>query len=385
MRPFFIFTSESVSEGHPDKVADQISDAVVDAYLSREPDAKVACETLVTRGTVILAGEIAAHEILKDDELRAIVRNVIRDIGYTRENLGFNFNRFEFQNRLHRQSDAINIAVEQGGAGDQGMMFGYAVDETENLMPLPINLAHRLVKKQAEVRKNGTLPWLGPDAKSQVSIRYNNGQPVFVETVVISTQHLENIDNREIEAEVVEHIIKAVIPPELRDETVEYLVNPSGRFVQGGPEADTGLTGRKIIVDTYGGSCPHGGGAFSGKDPTKVDRSGAYMARYIAKNLVAAGLAHRCTVQLSYAIGKADPTSVLIDFHGSGLVDEKSALKVVREIVDLTPMGIITHLNLRRPIYRSTATYGHFGRALTDFTWERTTDLADWLRQEFGM
>lgn len=385
MRPFFIFTSESVSEGHPDKVADQISDAVVDAYLSREPDAKVACETLVTRGTVILAGEIAAHEILKDDELRAIVRNVIRDIGYTRENLGFNFNRFEFQNRLHCQSDEINTAVEQGGAGDQGMMFGYAVDETENLMPLPINLAHRLVKKQAEVRKNGTLPWLGPDAKSQVSIRYNNGQPVFVETVVISTQHLENIDNREIEAEVVEHIIKAVIPPELRDETVEYLVNPSGRFVQGGPEADTGLTGRKIIVDTYGGSCPHGGGAFSGKDPTKVDRSGAYMARYIAKNLVAAGLAHRCTVQLSYAIGKADPTSVLIDFHGSGLVDEKSALKVVREIVDLTPMGIITHLNLRRPIYRSTATYGHFGRALTDFTWERTTDLADWLRQEFGM
>ena len=355
----YIFTSESVSEGHPDKVADQISDAVLDAYLRLDPFAKVACETLVTHGAVILAGEVNSTHRLSDDDLHEVVCDVIRNIGYIDESLGFNCNRFEFQNRLHRQSSDIKNAVEHGndklGAGDQGMMFGYAVKETEGLMPLPICLAHKLVEKQAEVRKNGILPWIGPDAKSQVSVLYDNGRPVSVEKVVLSTQHSSDIDNGQIEEAVIEHIINPVVPPEMRSGNIEYLVNPSGQFIVGGPEADTGLTGRKIIVDTYGGSCPHGGGAFSGKDATKVDRSAAYMARYIAKNLVAAGLAHRCTVQLSYAIGRSDPTSVLLDFHGTGRVDEKDAMKLIQEIVDLTPAGIIRRLDLRRPIFRPTA------------------------------
>jgi len=388
MTKSYVFTSESVSEGHPDKVADQISDAVLDAYLELDPLAKVACETLVTRGALILAGEVNSTEKLDEDVLRGTVRNTIRNIGYVDEATGFNCDRFEFENRLHRQSRDIERAVEQGGnnlgAGDQGMMFGYAVNETPELMPLPIWLAHRLVEKQAEVRKNGTVPWFGPDAKSQVVVRYRYGRPAVVEKVVLSTQHSADAGNGDVKESVTQQIIEAVIPSELKADNIEYLVNPSGRFVTGGPEADTGVTGRKIIVDTYGGSCPHGGGAFSGKDATKVDRSAAYMARYVAKNLVAAGLASRCTVQLSYAIGRADPTSVFLDFYGTGRVDEDKVLEFVKGMVDLTPAGIIKTLDLRRPIYSPTAAYGHFGRNLPTFTWEKT-DLVGDLRNRFGM
>lgn len=379
----YIFTSESVSEGHPDKVADQISDAVLDAYLEVDPQSKVACETLISHGSVILAGEVSSAHHLSDDYLKGIVRDVIREIGYVNNRLGFSCDRFEFQNRMHPQALDILHCVEKQdgclGAGDQGLMFGYATDETPELMPLPIIYAHRLMQRHAEVRKSGELPWLGPDAKSQLSVRYVDGYPETVEAVVLSTQHIDGISRVAVEKAVIEHIIEPVIQPELRSDEIVYLVNPSGRFVTGGPEADTGLTGRKIIVDTYGGSCPHGGGAFSGKDPTKVDRSAAYMARYIAKNLVGTGLTKQCTVQISYAIGWPEPISFLIDFHGTGHVDEEEAVKAVAEMLDLSPAGIISHLDLRRPIYRTTAAYGHFGRHLKDFTWE-SPDLLDALR-----
>ena len=342
----------------------------------------------MTRGALILAGEVNSTARLDDDALRSIVGNTIRNIGYVDDTVGFNCDRFEFENRLHRQSRDIEQAVERGGnnfgAGDQGMMFGFAVDETPELMPLPIWLAHRLVEKQAEVRKNGTVPWLGPDAKSQVTVRYEKGRPEVVEKVVLSTQHAADIGNGEVEKSVTQHVINTVIPSELRADNIEYLINPSGRFVTGGPEADTGVTGRKIIVDTYGGSCPHGGGAFSGKDATKVGRSAAYMARYLAKNLVASGLASRCTVKLSYAIGKADPTSVFLDFHGTGRVDEDEVLEFVKGMINLTPAGIIKTLDLCRPIYSPTAAYGHFGRNLPAFTWEKT-DLVSDLRNRFGL
>ncbi|WP_350341550.1 methionine adenosyltransferase [Desulfoferula mesophila] len=378
MNSSYIFTSESVSEGHPDKVADQISDAVVDAHMALDPEAKVACETLVAPGTVILAGEISTRMPCGSEFIKNLVSEVIRDIGYTTG--FFNHKNFEFHNLLHEQSPNINQAVEkqdgQIGAGDQGMMFGYATDETEKMMPLPIFYAHRLMQRQAEVRKSGQLPWLGPDAKCQLSVRYEGDRPKVIETVVFSTQHQP--DKQDIEQEVIENIIAPVIPAELRALDIQYLVNPSGCFAIGGPEADTGLTGRKIVVDTYGGSCPHGGGAFSGKDPTKVDRSGAYICRYIAKNLVAAGLASRCTVQVSYAIGQANPTSFFLNFHGTGQVEEMKAMETILDLVDLTPAGIIKRLDLRRPIYRQTAAYGHFGRP--GFTWEET-DLVDSLSQ----
>jgi S-adenosylmethionine synthetase len=388
MQKYHDFTSESVSEGHPDKVADQISDAVLDAYLSKDPLAKVACETLITHGVVILAGEVSSKHRLSDRDLHDIVCGVIRDIGYTEDALGFNCTRFEFQNHLHRQSGNIGKAVEHSngtlGAGDQGLMFGHAVAETDELMPLPITLAHRLVQRQAEVRRSGIWSWLGPDAKSQVTVRYCGDNPACVTGVVLSTQHLPGVEDAEISETVIEHIIKPTIPERLLKERCTVLVNPSGRFEIGGPKADTGLTGRKIIVDTYGGSCPHGGGAFSGKDPTKVDRSAAYMARYLAKNIVAAGLAAKCTIQLSYAIGKADPTSFYVDLPGTGRVDEVKVEAAVRDMVDLTPLGIISRLDLRRPIYLQAAVCGHFGRELPDFTWERT-DLVEPLQAAFGI
>jgi len=383
----YLFSSESVSEGHPDKMADQISDAVLDSVLSQDPAAKVACETLITRGHVIAAGEMhtSANPSLP---LPDIIRSTIKDIGYIDPTFGFDYRDCDIQVLIGEQSKEINLAVEHAdgeiGAGDQGLMFGYAVDETPELMPLPISLAHRLVQKQAEVRKSGHLPWLRPDAKSQVTVRYAEGRPQAVTQVVLSTQHAPAVSNREITEAVRCKIIDPVIPESLRDNGISYHVNPSGRFETGGPAADTGLTGRKIIVDTYGGSCPHGGGAFSGKDPTKVDRSASYVARWIAKNIVAAGLSRRCTIQLSYAIGIADPLSLMIDLHGEGIVETGDLVSAVREIFDLTPAGIIAALDLRRPIYRQTAAYGHFGRELSDFTWERTDRAAD-LRQYFGL
>lgn len=382
MNKTYLFTSESVSEGHPDKIADQISDAILDAYLQADPRAKVACETMVTDGTVIVAGELFSENADLSNSLEDLVRSVIKDIGYVNPKLGFDYRTFKFQNRMHTQSPNIRECVENNGtdcigAGDQGLMFGHATVETPELMPLPILLAHRLAQRQAEVRKNGTLPWLGPDAKSQITVRYRGDRPERIEKVVLSTQHSAAISNEEIETAVIKNIIRAVIPEEMLTDDTSFLVNPSGRFEIGGPEADTGLTGRKIIVDTYGGSCPHGGGAFSGKDPTKVDRSAAYAARHISKNLVAAGIADRCTIQLAYAIGQADPVSVAVDFHGTGRIGEAEATEIVTKVFDLTPGGIIRNLDLRKPIYRRTAAYGHFGRELPEFTWEKTDKTQD--------
>lgn len=383
----YLFSSESVSEGHPDKIADQISDAVLDAVLSQDPEAKVACETLITRGHVIVAGEIRTSSS-PSLPLSDIIRSTIKDIGYTDPAFGPDYQDCDIRILIGEQSKEIITAVEHAdgkiGAGDQGLMFGYAVDETPELMPLPISLAHRLVQKQAEVRKSGRLSWLRPDAKSQVTVRYVEGRPQAVTQVVLSTQHAPGISNRKITEAVRQEIIDPVIPENLRDRAISYHVNPSGSFEVGGPAADTGLTGRKIIVDTYGGSCPHGGGAFSGKDPTKVDRSASYMARWIAKNVVAAGLSRRCTIQISYAIGIADPLSFMVDLHGEGTVETEDLVSAVREIFDLTPAGIIATLELRRPIYRQTAAYGHFGRELPDFTWERTDRAAD-LRRYLGL
>jgi len=378
MEKDFLFASESVSEGHPDKMADQISDAVLDSLFREDPEAKVACETLLAPGRVIVAGELRTSASL---DLEPLVRSTVKEIGYVHPSYGFDCHTCRVENLLGKQSENIADAVDRAdgeiGAGDQGLMFGYAVTETPELMPLPISLAHRLVQKQAEVRKSGRLPWLRPDAKSQVTVHYQGSRPVAVERVVLSTQHSAEIANSEIIEAVKNEIIDKVIPEDLRTNGIRYLINPSGRFEIGGPQGDTGLTGRKIIVDTYGGSCPHGGGAFSGKDPTKVDRSAAYAARYIAKNIVAAGLADRCTVQLSYAIGVAEPLSLMVNLHGQRKADEKKVADAIRQIFDLTPKGMIEMLDLRRPIYRKTAAYGHFGRELPEFTWERTDKVED--------
>jgi len=372
----YLFTSESVTEGHPDKIADQISDAILDAALAEDETARVACETLVTTGLVVVAGEITTKARI---DYTRIARETIREIGYTRAKYGFDCDTCSVLSALDSQSPDIAMGVDTGGAGDQGLMFGFACNETPELMPLPIQLAHSLARKLSEVRKNDQLPYLRPDGKSQVTVEYRDGRPFRLEAVVISSQHADSVTTEQLRAEILEQVIKPTISAELLDENTKYHINPTGRFVTGGPQGDTGLTGRKIIVDTYGGYAPHGGGAFSGKDPTKVDRSAAYMARYAAKNIVAAGLADRCLVQLAYAIGVADPMSVFIDTSGTGRVSEATLSNLVREHFQLTPQGIIKELQLRRPIYKATAAYGHFGRTENGFTWE-ATDKAEALR-----
>jgi S-adenosylmethionine synthetase len=377
-----LFTSESVTEGHPDKIADQISDAILDACLAQDPFSRVACETLTATGLVVIAGEITTKAYV---DFQSLVRGVVASIGYDNALYGFDSNTCAVISSINKQSGDIAMGVDTGGAGDQGMMFGYATNETEELMPTPISLAHKLSRKLTEVRKSGQLNYLRPDGKSQVTVEYDKDQnPIRVDAVVISTQHSENISTEELRADILKYVIQATVPSSLLDADTKYHINPTGRFVIGGPMGDTGLTGRKIIVDTYGGMGRHGGGAFSGKDPTKVDRSAAYMARYIAKNIVAAGLAKRCEVQLAYAIGVADPVSVLVETFGTGTLDSATLQKLVRENFRLTPKGIIESLNLRRPIYRKTAAYGHFGRADADFTWE-ATDKAQALREAAGL
>ena len=370
----FLFTSESVTEGHPDKIADQISDAILDACLEQDPLSRVACETLTCTGLVVVAGEITTQAYV---DFQTLVRETVREIGYDDALKGFDCNTCGVISTINRQSPDIAQGVDTGGAGDQGMMFGYATNETPELMPTPISLAHRLAEKLTEVRKNGKMSYLRPDGKSQVTVEYDsNYRPVRVDAVVISTQHAEKVSNEQLRKDILEQVIKAVIPAELLDAKTKYHINPTGRFVIGGPMGDTGLTGRKIIVDTYGGMGRHGGGAFSGKDPTKVDRSAAYMARYVAKNIVAAGLAERCEVQLAYAIGVAEPVSVRIDTFGTGTLSEQRLVELVRENFQLTPKGIIESLNLRRPIFKKTAAYGHFGRSGETFTWEATDKAA---------
>ncbi len=369
-----LFTSESVTEGHPDKIADQISDAILDACLDQDPHSRVACETLTATGLVVIAGEISTRAYV---DFQSLVRGVVASIGYDNALYGFDSNTCAVISTINKQSGDIAMGVDTGGAGDQGMMFGYATDETPELMPMPISLAHKLTRRLSEVRKSGQLGYLRPDGKSQVTVEYDaNGKPVRVDAVVISTQHAESVTNEELRADILKHVIQATVPAELLDEDTKYHINPTGRFVIGGPMGDTGLTGRKIIVDTYGGTGRHGGGAFSGKDATKVDRSAAYMARYIAKNIVAAGLARRCEVQLAYAIGVAEPVSVLVDTFGTGTVSLQTLQQLVRKNFKLTPRDIIESLNLRRPIYRKTAAYGHFGRNDPDFTWEATDKAA---------
>ncbi|HEX6802409.1 MAG TPA: methionine adenosyltransferase [Terriglobales bacterium] len=378
----YLFTSESVTEGHPDKIADQISDSVLDACLAEDPSSRVACETLTATGLVVVAGEITTKAYV---ELQALVRGVIAAIGYDNALYGFDSNTCAVISSINKQSGDIAMGVDTGGAGDQGMMFGYACNETAELMPMPISLAHKLTMRLAQVRKHGKLPYLRPDGKSQVTVEYDeNKRPRRVDAVVISTQHAETVSNDELRADILKHVIQATIPAELLDADTKYHINPTGRFVIGGPMGDTGLTGRKIIVDTYGGMGRHGGGAFSGKDPTKVDRSAAYMARHIAKNIVAAGLAERCELQLAYAIGVAEPVSVLVDTFGTCKVDPAIIPDLVRAHFKLTPKGIIEALNLRRPIYCKTAAYGHFGRTDLDFTWE-ATDRAAQLASDAGV
>ncbi|HWX53052.1 MAG TPA: methionine adenosyltransferase [Verrucomicrobiae bacterium] len=378
-RKNFLFTSESVTEGHPDKIADQISDAILDACLTEDAYSRVACETLTATGLVVIAGEITTKTYV---DFQKIVRGVVQSIGYDNALYGFDCNTCAVISSINKQSGDIAMGVDTGGAGDQGMMFGYATNETENYMPVAIDLAHKLTMRLSEVRKNGMLPYLRPDGKSQVTVEYGpDHKPVRLDAVVISTQHADHVDNETLRADILKHVIQAAIPANLLDADTKYHINPTGRFVIGGPMGDTGLTGRKIIVDTYGGMGRHGGGAFSGKDPTKVDRSACYMARYIAKNIVAAGLADRCEVQLAYAIGVAEPVSVLVDTFGTGNVDENRLEQLVRENFQLTPKGIIESLKLRRPIYKKTASYGHFGRKDPDFTWE-ATDKAAKLREQ---
>lgn len=378
----YLFTSESVSEGHPDKVADQISDAVLDNLLAFDPQSKVACETLVTTGQVILAGEVKSQAYV---DLPGIARKTIRRIGYTKADYMFEANSCGVLSAIHEQSPDINRGVErtdpmEQGAGDQGMMFGYATNETPELMPYPISLAHKLTKKLSEVRKNGTLPYLRPDGKSQVTVEYDeNGKPVHLHAVVLSTQHDPDVTQEKLHEDIRKYVLDPVLPAEMVDDETIFYINPTGRFVIGGPNGDSGLTGRKIIVDTYGGYARHGGGAFSGKDCTKVDRSASYAARYVAKNIVAAGLADRCEVQLSYAIGVAEPTSVMLDTFGTGKLSDNELTQIVRKVFDLRPGGIIKMLDLRRPIYKQTAAYGHFGRTDVDLPWERT-DRVDALK-----
>jgi S-adenosylmethionine synthetase len=370
----FLFTSESVTEGHPDKIADQISDAILDACLEQDPYSRVAAETLTATGLVVIAGEITTKAYV---DFQTLVRGVVASIGYDNALYGFDSNTCAVISSINRQSGDIAQGVDTGGAGDQGMMFGYATDETPELMPAAISLAHKLTRRLSEVRNNGRLSYLRPDGKSQVTVEYDeNGKPTRIDAVVISTQHAEHIPNEELRSDILKHVIQAVLPAEWLDENTKYHINPTGRFVIGGPMGDTGLTGRKIIVDTYGGAGRHGGGAFSGKDPTKVDRSAAYLARYIAKNIVAAKLASKCEVQLAYAIGVAEPVSVLVETFGTGKASSKTLTELVRKNFSLTPKGIIESLKLRRPIYRKTAAYGHFGRTEPEFTWEATDKAA---------
>jgi S-adenosylmethionine synthetase len=377
----YLFTSESVTEGHPDKIADQISDAVLDAVLAQDATGRVACETLVTTGLVVIAGEITTTARV---DFAKVARETIREIGYTRAKYGFDCDTCSVLSALGTQSPDIAMGVDTGGAGDQGLMFGFACNETSELMPLPIQLAHKLSRSLTEARKSGDLPYLRPDGKSQVSVEYRDGRPFRVDAVVISSQHDPSVTNEQLRAEIRERVINHTISQELLDQETKYHINPTGRFVTGGPQGDAGLTGRKIIVDTYGGYAPHGGGAFSGKDPTKVDRSAAYMARYAAKNIVAAGLADKCLVQLAYAIGVSDPVSVLVDTRGTSRISEGALATLIREHFRLTPRGIIEDLNLRRPIYKETAAYGHFGRDEEGFSWE-ATDKAEALRTAAGI
>jgi S-adenosylmethionine synthetase len=377
----FLFTSESVTEGHPDKIADQISDAVLDEVMRQDPKGRVACETLVTTGLVVVAGEITTTAIIDYDDL---IRKTVEQVGYDDALFGFDSTTCAVMCTIKRQSPDIAMGVDTGGAGDQGLMFGYACDETEELMPMPIQLAHRLTQRLSEVRKSKKVDFLRPDGKSQVSVEYRNGKPVRVDTVVISTQHSDTVPNEDLRHAIMEYVIKPIIPAHMLDAKTKYHINPTGRFVIGGPMGDAGLTGRKIIVDSYGGYSRHGGGAFSGKDPSKVDRSACYMARYIAKNIVAAGLASRAEVQLAYAIGVAEPVSVMVDTFGTGVIPEEKITELVRQNFSLTPKAIIETLDLRRPVYKQTAAYGHFGRTGPGFTWENT-DRADALRKAAGL
>jgi len=384
----FLFTSESVSEGHPDKVADQISDSILDAIIAVDPTARVACETLVSTGLVVISGEITTTAHIN---YREIAQETVRRIGYNDSDIGFDYKSCAILTAINRQSPDIAQGVNEGqgidldqGAGDQGLMFGYACNETPSLMPLPIYYAHRLMQRQAEVRKDGRLPWLRPDAKGQLSVNYVDGKPVHIDTVVVSTQHGPEVSHEDLSAAVIKEIILPVLPKELLSDKTRFLVNPTGRFVVGGPHGDCGLTGRKIIVDSYGGTARHGGGAFSGKDPSKVDRSAAYAARYVAKNIVAAGMAERCEVQIAYAIGVAKPVSLMVDTFGTGKISEEKIVELIGKHFDLRPKGIIQSLNLLRPIYAKTAAYGHFGREEPEFTWENT-DKAAALRADAGL
>ncbi len=382
----YIFTSESVSEGHPDKVADQVSDAVLDALLEKDPRSRVACETMVKTGMVIIAGEITTDAWV---DTEAVVRDIVKEIGYNSSEIGFDWESCAVLNAIGKQSADIAMGVDEAedheqGAGDQGLMFGYASNETDVLMPAPITYSHRLVKRQAEVRKNHTLPWLRPDAKSQITFRYENHKPVAIDAVVLSTQHSPDIEIKQLHEAVMDEIILPVLPKEWLHKDTKYLINPTGKFVIGGPVGDCGLTGRKIIVDTYGGMARHGGGAFSGKDPSKVDRSATYMCRYVAKNIVAAGLAERCEIQVSYAIGVAEPTSVSIDTFGTGKISEDRMATIIREHFDLRPKGLIAMLDLLKPIYTPTAAYGHFGRTEDTFSWEKT-DKVEALKDAAGL
>jgi S-adenosylmethionine synthetase len=385
----YLFSSESVSEGHPDKLADQISDGILDAVLAQDPDSRVACETMLAKNLVVIAGEITSHAELTTEDISDIVRDTINYVGYTDESIGIDGSTCRIISSISQQAVDIARGIDLGddddlGAGDQGMMYGYATNETDEYMPLAISLAHRLMAAQAELRRTEKIHWLRPDAKAQVTIRYKGSKPLAVEKVVFSTQHTSYVENGQIHEEIIDKIIEEVIPRCLRSKNIKYLINPTGRFVCGGPAADTGLTGRKIIVDTYGGSCPHGGGAFSGKDPTKVDRSAAYAARYIAKNIVASELADRCTIQLAYAIGVADPVSMMIDLHGTGVIDETKLEDAVWQIFSLKPKRIIDQLQLRRPIYKKTSVNGHFGRELPEFTWENEDKVYD-LKSYFNL